>query len=271
MELLPVFHVDAGTVGMQDETEDVFGLVTNDLISVDPYWSSCDVPILQKNADGEYEYILDVNRLHGVTDQVLKLIYGSGGATYDYKHAGSDDEQTSIREMFAREGAAMATLRILELESGVIRNMQSEYGVIPMPKFEESQTVYRTLPHDWFTVISIPTTIQEERFQTIGAVLEAMASHSYENLRPAYYESTLRTKIVKDPESAEMPDMIINNIRIDAGIIYTQVLNIHHGFRASCGNGVNSIISDYKKIQMQVELRKLPSMLEKLDEITGND
>ncbi len=225
----------------------MYGLVTNDLISVDPYWSSCDVTILQKNENGDYEYILDVNRLHSVTDKVLKLIYGTGGATYDYKHKGSDDEQTSIREMFARDGAAMATLRILELELGAIRDMHSAYGVIPMPKFEESQDVDRTLPHDWFTVVSVPTTIQQERFQMIGAVLEAMGSHSYDNLRPAYYESTLRTKIAQDPESAEMLDMIINNVRIDAGIIYTQVLNIHHGFRGVCGKGENTIISEYKK------------------------
>ncbi len=267
IELTPVFHIDNGEQGVQDEKEDVFGFVTNDLISVDPYWSSCDVTILRKDANGDYEYVLDPNRLHSVADKVLKLLYETGGATYDYKHVGSDDEQTYIREMFARDGAAMATLRILELESGAIRNMSSQYGVVPMPKYDATQDVYRTLPHDWFTVVSIPTTIDDERFQEVGAVLEAMASHSYDNLRPAYYESTLRTKIVQDPESAAMLDMIINNIRIDAGIIYTQVLNIHHGLRGVCGTGENTIISDYKKIGTQVKSRRLPDMLKKLDKV----
>ncbi len=266
IELVPIFHVDGGIQGTQDEDGDVYGLVTNDYISVDPYWSSCMVNILQKNEEGVYEIVFDSGKLHSVAEKLIKLYYESGNAVYDYKYEENDGEQAHIRDMFSRDGAAMATLRLLELESASIRNMESEYGVIPMPKFDTVQTEYRTLLHDWFTVICVPSTIEEARFDEIGAVLEAMGSDSYKNLRPAYYETTLRTKIAQDPESAEMLDGIISNIYIDAGIIYTYALStFHDNFRKIMGSGTNSVTSDYKGIVARLERRVLPKMLEKLE------
>ncbi len=268
IELVPLFHIDAVNQGVQDEEGDIFGLVTNDCISVDPYWSACDVDILAKNALGEYELLFDASKLHAVADKVLKLYYDTGHAVYDYKAVGMDNEQNDIREMFAANGAAMATVRLLELESAVIRNMKSSYGVVPMPKFDEMQEDYATFLHDQFTVLSVPTSIEEERFDEIMVVLEAMGSASHYTIRPAYYEAMLRTKIAQDPESAEMLDDIISNIYIDAGIIYANALtSFQAAFRSIMSSGVNTVISDYRPIVAQTEQRKLPAILKQLDSL----
>ena len=146
--------------------------------------------------------------------------------------------------------AAMSTLRILELESGVMRGMEQEFGVVPMPKYDEVQKEYRTLLHDQFTVFSIPVTIGEKCFDEMGAVLEAMASVSYKTVRPAYYETTLRTKIANDPQSAHMFDIIIDNIYIDAGIIYVKSLNyFHNHYRETMGTTENNVVSRYKAVE----------------------
>ncbi len=269
IELVNTFYRDNGN-GEQDEVGDVYGLVTNDYISVDPYWSACDVDILGRDENGSYELIFDSGKLHDVAEKTIKLFYESGNAVYNYKHYGLDDEQEDIRDMFAADGAAMATLRILELENQAIRNMKSEYGVIPMPKFNNEQEDYHTFLHDQVTVLSIPASIAKEdgRHEMVGALMEALASNSHYSLRPAYYETTLRTKIAQDPESAEMMDTIINNVYIDAGILYTQAVgNFHDKFRQIMGSGINSVTSDYKKVVKQVEARQLPNMLDKLDDL----
>ncbi len=271
IDLVQTFYRDDGN-GVQDLVGDVYGLATNDYISVDPYWSACEVGILGRDENGSYELIFDTSKLFDVAEKTIKLIYESGDAVYNHKHYGLDDEQEDIRDMFASDGAAMATLRILELENEAIRSMQSEYGVIPMPKFNAEQEDYHTFLHDQVTVLSIPASISkdEERWEAVGAVMEALASNSHYSLRTAYYETTLRTKSAQDPESAEMMDMIINNVYIDPGILYTQAVgNFHDTFRQIMGKGVNSVTSDYKKVLAQVEKRKLPQMLEKLDELAG--
>ena len=269
ISLIPLFHKDNGN-GVQDREGDIYGLVSNDYISVDPYWSSCMVDIIKKNGDGDYEIVFKTDKLHSVCDKTLRLFYECGDATYNFKHEGLDDEQAYIRDMFANSYAAMATVRILELEAGSIRNMDDEFGVVPMPKFDQAQSDYRTLLHDQFTVLCIPTTIPEKRLDEMSAVLEAMASMSYKTVRPAYYETTLRTKIAQDPQSAEMFDVIVDNVYIDAGIIYTNALaSVHDKFRKIMGEGKNTVSSDYAKLDKQVE-RALIRMIGKLDTISQN-
>ena len=269
IELVPVFEKDNGN-GQQDKEGDVYGLVSNDYISVDPYWSSCMVDIIKKNGDGEYEMVFEIDKLHSVCEKTLRLFFGCGNATYNFKHEGLDDEQAYIRDMFASNAAAMATVRILELEAGSIRNMEEEFGVVPMPKFDEAQKNYRTLLHDQFTVMCVPTTVKGDRLDQMSAVLEALASTSYKTVRPAYYETTLRTKIAQDPQSAEMFDIIIDNIYIDAGIIYTKALSsFHDRFRQIMGSSKNTVASDYKSLDRQAE-KALSRMTARLDKIQKN-
>lgn len=266
IQLVPIFHQDNGN-GVQDEEGDIYGFVSNDYISVDPYWSSCKVDILQKNENGDYELVFDSGKLHSVAEKTLRLFYETDDSTYDYKHYGLDDEQNDIRQMFSEGRAAMATLRIMELENGSMRNMEDEFGVVPMPMFDENQKEYRTLLHDQFTVMSIPTTVQGERLDELSAVLEALSSISYKVVREAYYETTLRTKIAQDPQSAEMMNLIVDGIYIDAGIIYTSALSsFHDKYRQIMGSEKNTVTSQYSKVIKSAE-KALGRMSQKLDKI----
>ena len=268
ISLIPIFHKDNGN-GVQDEEDDVYGFVSCDYVSTDPYWSSCMGDIVKKNSDGEYEFVFDSGKLHEVGEKVLKLFYGTDGGTYDYKMEMENTEQYKIRDMFGRGGAAMATIRILEMENEAIRGMKQEFGVVPMPKYDEAQKEYRTLLHDQFTVFSILTTVSKEegRLDEVGAVLEAMASVSYKTVRPAYYETTLRTKIAKDPQSAEMFDIIVDNVYIDAGIIYTIPLSTFHSyFREIIGSKENTVTSKYKGVSAMTK-RSLNTMCNRLARI----
>ena len=228
------------------------------------------VEIIKKDENGDYQFIFDSGKLHSVGDKVLRLFYETDGGTYDYKMETENTEQYRIRDMFARGGAAMATIRILEMENEAIRNMKQEFGVVPMPKFDEEQTQYRTLLHDQFTVISILNTVKGERLDEVGAVLEAMSSISYKTVRPAYYETTLRTKIAQDPQSAHMFDIIVDNVYIDAGIIYTIALStFHNHFRLIMGTKQNTVISEYRRVSIQSE-KALNTMCKRLDRILKN-
>ena len=265
ISLVPIFHTDNGN-HVQDEQGDVYGLVTNDYVCTDPYWSSCKVDILKKDENGDYTFVFDSGKLHNVAEKLMKLFYDTDDGTYDYKMETDNAEQARIRTMFSEGNAAMATLRILELEAYDMRNMKQEFGVVPMPMYDQAQKEYRTLLHDQFTVFSIPNTIQSNRFEEMCAVLEAMASISYQTVRPAYYETNLRTKIAKDPQSAKMFDIIIDNIYIDAGIVYTKALDyFQNPFRELMGTKENTVVSRYKRMRdkTQKAVAEINSKLDK--------
>jgi hypothetical protein len=142
----------------------------------------------------------------------------------------------------------MATIRMLDMESSAMRNMEDAYGVVPMPRLTEQQDGYYSTLHDGFTVLAIPTTVQGERLNQVGAVLEAMGSASYRIVRPAYYETTLRTKLASDPDSSRMMDIITQNLRTDPGYFYVFTFNsFHHGFRNIVASKQNTAVSDYAK------------------------
>ena len=258
------FYQDLNGDGKKDE-EDFYGLVTSSYISTDPYWASCDLHLVDKNADGEYEYRLDTARLSDVTDKILKLFYESG--TYVYPHAGYDAEQDDIRIAFAKGNAAMVTTRLVAAEQSDVRNMEDPYGIVPMPKYDAVQANYGTLMHDQFTVYAIPKTVKADRFDMLGAVLEVLASESLRTVKPAYYEIALKRKYMSDPVAWDMLDMIFNTVKIDAGIIYTNALgNPHDQLRQIITGKKNTVASKFKKMDKTVE-KNLTKMLKKLDDL----
>ena len=264
--LVPLFYQDDGD-GVQEAEGDIYGFISSKLISTDAYWSSCELDIIKKNADGVLEVVMDTDKIHSATDKILKLYYGTDNGTYALDSYGGDAEQDDIRDMFSQGQGAMATLRIMALENQAMRKMEQEYGVVPMPKYDEAQKDYKTLLHDQFTVYAVPTTVQGPKQEMVGAVLEAMGSASYNIVKPAYYEQTLRTKIAADPQSALMMDIITEGIYIDLGIIYVDC-GVHAGLRSMVGENSNNTSSRFKRIIKTTE-NKLKQMNKKMEKLAA--
>ena len=263
--LVPLFHQDNGN-GRQDAEGDVYGFISSSYTGADPYWSCCKVDILQKNADGELELILDLGKIQETVEKMLYLYYNTEQGTYAIDHQSNDSEYDMVAGMFAQDQGAMATLHIAELESTTMRQMDSEYGVIPMPKFNKAQEDYYTMLHDQFTITAIPTTVKGERLEMMGAFLESMASNSYRIIRPAYYEETLRTQIAQDPQSAMMMDTIVEGIYIDAGILYLHVMgNFQNKLRGMLGDNLNNATSAFRAMSIQAERGLQKKLIDKLD------
>ena len=264
ISLTPIFHQDNGN-NVQDMSGDVYGFVSNDFIYVDPYWSSCGVDIIKKNGDGEYEWVFDSAKLYDVADKILKLFYGTDDAAF----IENDDvaSEGTVVSVYSSGNAAMATLRIAVLEGDAIRSMPEEYGVVPIPKFSEDQKEYRRQMHDGFTIACLPNTVSEDRANMLSAVLECMGSISYNDVRPTYYDTILRTQIAKDPQSAHMMDIIINGIYIDAGIVYSHSMgSFHQGLQQMMDARNNDTVSRYKKMTTSAK-RGLEGLMKELDKI----
>ena len=265
ISLVPLFHQDNGN-SVQDETGDIYGFVSDTYISVDPYQTTAELEILRKDEDGDYVWAFDNERIHDLTEKVLQLYYGTDNGMYV---AAGSDFQEATRSMFSNNYAAMATLCLQALEHSTMRNMSAEYGVVPIPKFDQSITTYHSAMHDGYTVAVIPTTVTGDRLDQMSAVLEAMGSASYRIIKPAYYELTLRTKLAKDPQSAEMMDTIINGIVIDPGIIYSNNMGgFHAQHRGVIAGKVNNASSTYKSLAKSAQ-NALRGITRKLDNLVG--
>ncbi|MHB1154588.1 MAG: hypothetical protein ACYC00_19955 [Eubacteriales bacterium] len=99
-----------------------------------------------------------------------------------------------------------------------MRAMESDFGFIPIPKYEESQEDYHHSYSYASPGISLPITCSSP--EETAAVLEALAYWGRYTVLPAYYEINLQTKVARDNESAEMLDIIFDAATFDLGLIY---------------------------------------------------
>ena len=152
---------------------DTVGFASSSLSYIDPYWSSCDMPILSKDADNLLVFSLDVEKMSNVVDKLIVLFHQSN-AWFD-KSSGDDGKQAAMSNLFATGNVGTVTLRLGSVETEQFITMEDEYGIIPMPKYDENQDKYYTFLHDQFTSIGITSVLARdpERVQMVGAVLEA--------------------------------------------------------------------------------------------------
>lgn len=99
-----------------------------------------------------------------------------------------------------------------------IRDCKFDFGILPYPKYNESQDEYYNLISTVLVPgVSIPVTNSEP--EKAGLILEAMAYYSVDTLTAAYYDNALHTRYIRDEESGEMLDIIFATRVYDLGFI----------------------------------------------------
>lgn len=122
----------------------------------------------------------------------------------------------------------------------LIRDMETDFGIIPIPKLDESQDIYYSMMQsENATAYSIPVTANAERS---GLILEALAEGSTDTLLPAYYETTLKRKASRDSESSDILDLIFGNRVVDYCNTYTEI-GINNFIQAKLRESSNTFAS----------------------------
>ncbi len=84
-------------------------------------------------------------------------------------------------------------------EIRALNQIEFDFGILPLPKYRESQETYSTPASGGITFI--PATIQNE--ELVGAVIEVMASASAKHFVPAFYENFIEQGVIRDDYSRE--------------------------------------------------------------------
>lgn len=249
--------------------DDTYGFIAASYNGTNPYWSSCQLTMLDKTDDGFYTYAMDKARVSTVTDQLITLF--TADSTWTSNIRSNNDE---LHKKFASGTALMATVMLQAVESASVQNMKDEYSILPIPKLDKDQDTYYSFVHDRFTAIAIPTTAPEWDCDNFAAVMEAMASESYRTVTQAYYEKALKDRYAKNPESVKMLDMITQNVYVDAGEIYVKVLNdicqhVRNIVDSAVKNGTGNTVASTYNDGWEAQCRKSVEDLNKgLKEVT---
>ena len=116
------------------------------------------------------------------------------------------------------------TKRALFLYTGMnrvtmLRQMDCNFGILPVPKLNSDQAEYSNAVHPWCaTSVSIPVTVFD--LERSALLLEALTRESYYTLRPAYYDVSLKSKLIRDEESRSTMDIIFATRTYDLGHVF---------------------------------------------------
>ena len=159
-------------------------------------------------------------------------------------------------------GNQLFTRGTLDSGSG-LRDMQDDYGVLPLPKFDAEQPNYHTTFDNTASLIVVLSTCTAT--DKVGATLELMAAEAYKQVTPAYFEICLQGKYSDEPQDAEMYDRIINSFVYSFGFCYsTKSLE---GIGSLFRNLDADLAQTYEANKVKYETA-LEELIDKLDEIS---
>lgn len=116
-----------------------------------------------------------------------------------------------------KEDRALFLQHKLESAGVHLRDMKSDYLILPMPKYSEDED-YISGVSGWVSgFAAVPATVDSD---FTGFILEAMARYSNENLRPLSYDLVYKQKTSRDERSNEILDLIFDTLYIDFLAIY---------------------------------------------------
>jgi len=157
-----------------------------------------------------------------------------------------------------REDKAMflqAPLRYAE----IFRDNESDFGIIPFPKYDVSQKRYYTPVVDDLSVFCVPVTVRDE--ELTAYMLEALNFESSQTVVPEYFEVSLTRKNFRDNESGEMLELIRDSIWFEFGFVYQDNLG-KLGLILDCLNENNNEIASYYKRNEKIYQNGLDDLIE---------
>ena len=130
---------------------------------------------------------------------------------------GNPNWTRTIRTTFEEDRALFMWVRMRVVEK--FRGMESDFGILPIPKFDAGQPEYRSVVNPWTGVmLGVPITVSDPERTSI--ILEAMSAESRYTLQPAYYDIVLTRQFARDEESEAMLDLIFSTRVYDIGAVY---------------------------------------------------
>ena len=218
IQLTKDIYTDTNNSGDRDE-EDFYGLCTNASSNANTYLWAFDSRIIAKTGDGKLEVVYNSEKTVDIVTKLVSMYNENVGISYNlnYVDAEGNTQFPYPRDMFLNNRTIFAAGQI-NMSLTHFRDMDSDYGIIPYPKWDENQAEYRTMVDGSHSAMVIPVTVGD--LEKTGVITEAMCAESYKQVIPAYYDTALKYKGTRDATSIEILDMIVNARVFDMGYVY---------------------------------------------------
>ena len=198
--------------------DDRLGFGINDYNNIDALFYGTGTRVTTRDKNNLPVLSLNTERTANVVKKLYQFCFDTpGGFMYGPEY--TDDVKN--RQKF-EDGESMFLFGFF-YTAEAMREMTDDYGILPYPKFDESQQNYVSVVHDIMRIMVLPANCQKT--DAVCAVLEQLSHDGYYDLLPAYYDVLMKNKYARDSLSAEMVDIIREGCTTDIAYVYGDPFN----------------------------------------------
>lgn len=171
------------------DENDLYGLISGNGNMIDNFIVSSDVKMIVSDDEGYPKFNYNTEKAAAMCEKVFNLSQAKGVYMID-----EGKNTDTLEPMFMNNKALFFTST---LNSAIaFRDMDTDFGIIPYPKYDEEQSEYKSFSKAGFAAFIIPSCTADP--QMSADVTTVLSAESYKKVVPEYYDSTLKTKTSRD-------------------------------------------------------------------------
>jgi hypothetical protein len=222
---------------------------------LDAFFMGGNLKITTKNFNGLPELSFYNDKSIKFFEKMYDLLFETGGIMAGH-YTG---ESIELAQQKFIDGETVFLVSNLST-SEKLRDVKFTYGILPIPKLEESQDDYYTCAADLYSILSVPACVPTERYELIGATMEIMAAESYKIVTPGYFYKTVKYGYMDDEDDLRMYDIILGGTVYNFGVVHSiSIDDVQHLVRTVLDGRSKNFTSAYEA--------KADAVKEKLDKL----
>ncbi|MBQ2709659.1 MAG: hypothetical protein IJF67_15415 [Clostridia bacterium] len=243
------------------DIDDCFGII-GERSGVPYFMVGCGIDYSTRDKDDKIELTFYSERATSVLEKLIPFMRTSNVCMNDsdWKHDVSVFTEVFTPTFMENRALFFSNQLLMALD---FRAMQADFGTLPMPKLDESQKEYYSTTNTyWRDNVVVPVTNGD--LEMTGHVLDAMGYYSQQLVTPAFIDTTVLGKSVRDDDSANMIQIIYDSMVYDVARLFDWG-GVHNMLMKMFDNSNTNLASEYAAIEPNIKAAMEKTMEELLD------
>jgi len=198
------------------------------------YLVAYNTPVMSQDASGKPALVWNNERTISAVEKLVSF-FGQNDEAFINSNRGT------LATMFMNNQTLF--MQGLFGQAAALRDMESDFGILPYPKFDEAQPDYLTSTNNNVSMICVPKTCEDP--ENTALIIEAMCRESTDTVSAAFYDVAMKSKYTRDEDTLRMIDLIRGSLSFDFGWVNSVVLNLGNSYQMFVEDKNTDFVSYY--------------------------
>lgn len=251
---------DVNGDGLMDENDN-YGYLS-EYLALYYFYIASGHTVIERGDDGGYRYTIGDKESLDILEKIYNLITAED-TLWDYSNIKYETNvYATVFSMFGQKQILFNGRVVGDVYAFNMRDIESDYGFLPIPKYEESNEYRSFIQPDAF-MCCMPASVPDKELS--GLLTDVIAYRSMLDVSDAYYDSLLNEKAARSEEDKLMLKIVLDNKAVDIDGAGANTINsgIQNMFRTMFTGRSFTLASSWEAIRSAAEER-LAKFVEKV-------